>query len=73
MLRETAANKAHKPARVKFPGICADAATLGVSRIHLWLVLTGARRSLTLTRRYQALKRSGGRSQFQFTQAKAKS
>jgi len=32
-------------ARVKYPGICRAAADLGVSRIHLYFVVTGARRS----------------------------
>lgn len=31
--------------RVKFPGICRHAQRLGVSRIHLYYVLTGVRRS----------------------------
>ena len=64
MLRVAGANKAQDGKGVKFPGICADAVTLGVSRVHLWLVLTGARKSLILTKRYLALKRSGGRAKF---------
>jgi hypothetical protein len=31
--------------RVRFPGICEHARRLGVNRIHLYYVLTGARRS----------------------------
>ncbi|MDZ7317469.1 MAG: hypothetical protein ONB24_15260 [candidate division KSB1 bacterium] len=31
--------------RVRFPGICSLAAELGVTRIHLYRVLTGERRS----------------------------
>lgn len=45
-------------ARVRFPGIVSDAAALGVSRIHLYLVLTGERRSRSLLTRYKALKRA---------------
>lgn len=40
---------------IKFPGICEDAKALGVSRIHLYLVLTGQRMSHRLTSRYNAL------------------
>jgi hypothetical protein len=39
-----------------FHGIVADAATLAVSPTHLWLVLTGQRKSAALFQRYQALK-----------------
>ena len=42
--------------QVKFPGITEDAKKLGVSRPHLWMVLTGTRTSGSLTRRYHALK-----------------
>lgn len=62
MLRETSTNRTHSGSRVKFAGICADAQRLGVSRVHLWLVLTGARQSRVLRQRYLALKRSGGRA-----------
>lgn len=47
----------------RFPGIVADAARLGVNRIHLYLVLTGQRKSPPLTVRYQKLqaaKTTGG-------------
>ena len=44
-----------KPSRVRFPGITRDAKRLNVSRIHLYLVLTGQRTSHRLLRRYQAL------------------
>jgi len=37
------------------PGICADARRLGVSRMHLWAVLSGRRESDGLVARYQAL------------------
>ena len=40
----------------RFPGITRDAAELGVTRVHLWKVLTGRRSSLSLTRRYSELK-----------------
>ncbi len=36
-------------------GICLAAATLGVSRVHLWKVLTGRRTSERLKARYDAL------------------
>ena len=36
---------AAKKRRVRFPGIVGHARSLGVSRIHLYFVLTGARRS----------------------------
>ncbi len=40
----------------KYPGITTDATTLGVHRIHLYLVLDGRRESRSLMARYQALK-----------------
>jgi hypothetical protein len=43
-------------------GICADAATLGVHRCHLWFVLTGRRESKPLMRRYRALKEQQART-----------
>ncbi len=46
----------HRRGRGRFPGIGADAAKLGVSRVHLWLVLTGRRTSHSLRSRYHALK-----------------
>lgn len=42
--------------RVKYRGIVADAAKLGCSRIHLYLVLNGNRTSHSLMRRYNALR-----------------
>ena len=39
-----------------FRGITEDAEELGVSRQHLWFVLTGKRESKSLSRRYRALK-----------------
>ncbi|NOS70079.1 MAG: hypothetical protein HOP33_09125 [Verrucomicrobia bacterium] len=41
---------------IKFPGIGKDAEALGVHRIHLYLVLTGARTSHRLLARYNQLK-----------------
>ena len=46
-----------KRVKRKFWGICADAKTLGVTREHLWYVLTGRRRSRSLLLRYRGLKR----------------
>ena len=40
----------------EFPGIGADAATLGVSRYFLWQVLKGHAKSAPLLARYRALK-----------------
>lgn len=37
------------------PGICADAKKLGVSRMHLWAVLSGRRESDGLVARYREL------------------
>jgi malate synthase len=42
----------------RFQGIIRDAETLRVSRVHLWKVLTGRRKSLRLSSRYAALKGS---------------
>jgi DNA-binding phage protein len=44
---------------VRFAGICAAARELGVTRIHLYRVLTKERRSPGLMTRYRALKRNG--------------
>jgi hypothetical protein len=44
-----------RSAAPKYPGISADAKTLGVSRTHLFLVLTGKRKSARLMSRYLAL------------------
>lgn len=40
----------------QFPGISRDAEALGVTRTHLWLVLSGRRQSRRLMRRYKLLK-----------------
>lgn len=45
--------------RKVIPGICADARELGVSRMHLWAVLSGRRESDGLVARYRALKGVG--------------
>jgi hypothetical protein len=47
--------------RPRFPGIVEDARRLGVSRVHLYLVLIGDRQSPTLLARYQRLKARKGR------------
>lgn len=39
----------------KYPGIAGDARTLGVSRTHLYLVLTGKRTSARLMQLYRKL------------------
>ena len=61
MLRETALAEtslmvqAKKSPRgsSKYPGICKAALDLGVSRVHLWKVLTGRRESASLMRRWE--------------------
>ncbi len=49
-------NKSESKRRVRFVGICADARKLGVSREHLYRVLTGKRQSRLLLKRYLELK-----------------
>jgi hypothetical protein len=56
MLRVTK-GKSETKKRSRFTGICADAQALGVSREHLFRVLTGERQSRSLMRRYLELKR----------------
>ena len=46
-----------KRGRTQFPGIVEDARSLGVSRVHLFLVLTGQRTSKGLLNRYKAFQR----------------
>ncbi len=41
--------------QIRFPGIVQQALSLGVSRIHLYFVLRGDRKSPGLMRRYEAL------------------
>ena len=52
-------NKGESKRRVQFVGICADAVKLGVSREHLYRVLTGQRTSQSLLKRYRELKGKG--------------
>lgn len=47
--------KGRRAPRARIPGICEDAATLGVNRSHLYRVLTGRRQSRSLLERYAAL------------------
>lgn len=57
MLRATSPHAKPKPqGRVKFPGIGRSAERLGVSRVHLYLVLSGRRPSRRLLARYNQLK-----------------
>lgn len=46
----------------KYKGIMRHAAELGVSRGHLWMVLTGQRHSSSLLQRYHKLVNAGRRS-----------
>lgn len=48
--------KTYTPQSPRFPGIVAAARRLGVSRVHLYYVLRGDRKSPGLQRRYEALK-----------------
>lgn len=41
--------------RIKYPGISEHARRLGVSRLHLWMVLQGRRESRRLMNRYRKL------------------
>jgi len=60
MLPATSSEGQSKKKRcVRFPGICEDAATLKVSREHLYRVLTGQRISHSLLKRYRLLKQAG--------------
>lgn len=44
--------------KAKFPGITADAKALGVTRPHLFLVLTGKRQSVRLLAAYKQLQKA---------------
>jgi hypothetical protein len=55
MKRETQKTVRPKRKSTRFPGIVEHARTLRVSRVHLYLVLTGRRESRSLLRRYAAL------------------
>ena len=59
MKTRKATKKTARRRTVRFPGISQAARTLGVSRTHLWYVLTGVRESRSLTRRYEALAAGG--------------
>lgn len=54
--RQSPKNKPVKTPK-HFRGICLDAEILGVTRQHLWMVLTGQRVSRRLLHRYHDLKR----------------
>jgi len=63
-----------KPSRKRNPaikGITLDAEALGVTRTHLYLVLTGNRESKPLLKRYRALKREQKKAQQQHNLALA--
>jgi hypothetical protein len=49
--------KSEQKRNVRFPGICAAAKALGVTREHLYRVLTGERHSASLSRRYHSLQK----------------
>ena len=48
---------------VRFPGICADAATLGVNRITLYKYLTGRWQNKRTMAEYQKLKKRQGKQE----------
>jgi hypothetical protein len=54
MLRVTP-EKSSLKSKARFLGIVRDARRLGVSRVHLYLVLSGKRHSNSLLRRYRSL------------------
>ncbi len=56
MLRQHRRKEKPKRGPTKYPGIIRDATELGVTRVHLWRVLTGERDSRLLMARYSALK-----------------
>ncbi len=58
MIRETKTNGKGKR-QFRFRGICKDAIRLGVTRVHLYLVLTGQRESKSLLDRYEQLRQAG--------------
>jgi len=54
MIRRNKNSGQRKKTRVvRWPGLCKAAADLGYNRTHLYLVLTGQRRSLRTTRRFE--------------------
>jgi hypothetical protein len=58
MIRETKQTGKAKR-EVRFRGVCKSAQLLGVSRVHLYLVLAGRRTSRRLMQRYEALRNTG--------------
>ena len=50
--------KAKRGRPSKFPGICSDAKSLGVTRGYLWNILTGRMKSARLSQKYKILKGS---------------
>jgi len=54
MLRKQPSKEKTKRGPTKYPGIVRTAEELGVTRVHLWLVLTGRRESQPLLARYSA-------------------
>jgi hypothetical protein len=55
MKKMKAKNLHQVPMKRRFNGIISDAARLGVSRSHLWHVLSGRRQSKRLLNRYSKL------------------
>lgn len=47
------------PRKFRYRGICKAAVSLGVTRVHLYLVLTGQRESKSLLDRYEQLRQAG--------------
>jgi hypothetical protein len=58
MLRKHNTKAKPKRGPTKYRGIVRDATNLGVTRVHLWLVLTGRRESRPLLARYEELKKA---------------
>jgi hypothetical protein len=57
MLPDASRNDTVKKRRVRFPGLLRYAAILGVTRNHLYLVLSGQRESRRLMRDYKTITR----------------
>lgn len=55
-MRDKRKTAVRRETRHVIPGICADARRLGVSRMHLWAVLSGRRESEGLVKRYEQMK-----------------
>lgn len=58
MLRKQHGKEKPKRGPTKYRGIVRAATDLGVTRVHLWLVLTGRRESRPLLARYEHLKKA---------------